>query len=63
MPYAKIGASIQQQQFWSIVMKGCFFCLHFESGCTQILWAGDKISHYCNILHTKTKINWRLHVT
>ena len=42
VPYAEIGASLQQKLFWSIVVVGLFLLFIFEFGCTQ------------NIVHTAT---------
>ena len=35
MPYAEIGASLQQYPFWSIVVGGLFLLNAFEFGPTQ----------------------------
>ena len=35
VPYAEIGASLQQQQFWSVVVRGVVFVCCFEIRCTQ----------------------------
>ena len=37
LPYAEVGASLQQQSFWSIVVGVLFLLFLFEFGCTQIL--------------------------
>ena len=59
MLYTEIGASFQQQPFWSIVVGGGFFLLFDYSSlvvlkyCAQMIIDFHQLSHYYNILRTK----------
>ena len=40
MPYAEIGAILQQEPFWSIDVGGLFLLFAFEFRCTQNIVSG-----------------------